>query len=337
MKFAQLSNDEQVARLQTLAECALSAWDLEAPRLELIKYRENAVFGVRTSDDGRAVLRVHRPRYRTDQNIRSEIAWMRALREAGVYTPETLETRAGDVLTVAGVETVPEPRQCDMMRWVEGRPPGTLEAGVSDSDAAVYELYRSVGSIAARMHEHAQHWDKPADFTRPVWNVDTLVGDNPAFGRFWELGELTDAQREVLLAARDRVRERLSKLGPADTLIHGDLVPDNLLVDGATIRVIDFDDCGWSWISFEMATSLFPLQLSGGLEAGREGYLAGYGSVRPFPQDELELLPDLLLARALSYLGWPVGRPEIESVRSLIPLMAAMMTQAAEAYLAQHG
>lgn len=337
MEFAQLSNDEQVARLQTLAECALSAWELETPRLELIKYRENAVFGVRTGDGGRAVLRVHRPRYRSDRDIRSEIAWMRALREVGVYAPEALETRSGDVLTVVGVETVPEPRQCDMMRWVEGRAPGTLEAGVPDSDAAVYELYRSVGKIAARMHEHGKHWDKPADFTRPAWNVDTLVGDNPVWGRFWELCELTDAQRKVLGDARDRVRERLSRLGPADTLIHGDLVPDNLLVDGATIRVVDFDDCGWSWIAFEMVTSVFPLQLSGGLEAGRAGYLAGYRSVRPFPQDELELFPDLFLARALSYLGWPAGRPEIQSVRSLIPLMAAMITQAAEEYLAQHG
>ena len=116
---------------------------------------------------------------------------------------------------------------------------------------------------------------------------------------------------------------------------HGgcDLVPDNILIDGATTRVIDFDDCGWSWPGFEMATSLFPLQVSGGFDAGMEAYLEGYRQVRPFPQRDLEIFPDLLMARALSYLGGPVGRPEIASARSLIPMFACMVTEAARQYL----
>ncbi|MBI3782286.1 MAG: phosphotransferase [Deltaproteobacteria bacterium] len=333
MEFAHRSNEEQVAALQALAEKAIRAWDIDAPRLELIKYRENAVFGVRAGAGSRAVMRVHRPRYRSDDHIRCEAAWMQALDTAGIHTPQVLRSKEGDVLTVAAVDGVPEPRQCDVMRWVDGQPPGTLEGGVSDTEESVRQLYRSVGALAARMHQHGASWNKPAGFVRPSWNVETLVGDTPTFGRFWELGSLTPEQRRILLAAQDRVRRRLLQLPGADVLIHGDLVPDNLLVDGSTVRVIDFDDCGWSWVSFEMVTSLFPLQISGGLDAGRDGYLDGYRSVRAFPDDELEYFPDLMMARGLSYLGWPVGRPEIESVRSLTPFVAAMMTEAAEQYL----
>lgn len=334
MEFAQLSNDEQVAGLQALAAQALQAWDIDTPRLELIKYRENAVFAVHAADGSRAVMRVHRPRYRSDDQIRSEFAWMEALNAAGIHTPQVLRTRHGDVLTVARFASVPEPRQCDLMRWVDGQPPGTLEGGVTNTEESLRELYRSVGALAARMHEHGARWDKPAGFTRPFWNVETLVGENPTFGRFWELDSLTAEQRSTLLSAQDRVRRRLEGLAGADVLIHGDLVPDNLLVEGSNVRVIDFDDCGWSWASFEMVTSLLPLQISGGLEAGRDGYLEGYRGIRPFPDNELEFFPDLMLARGLSYLGWPVGRPEIESVRILMPFVAAMMTEAAERYLA---
>jgi len=333
LTFAELPDDEQIARLSRLAARALSAWDISAPQLELVKYRENAVFMVTAREGGRSILRIHRPRYRSDDDIRSEFAWMQALDTDGIPTPSAIFTRRGDYVTTVAVEGVPEPRQCDLMTWVPGEPPGTLEAGVAAGAAEVHTLYRAVGSLAARMHEHVAGWKRPPWFVRPAWNVETLVGEHPTFGPFWELAAISDEQLTILLAARDRVRERLRRFRPADMLIHGDLVPDNILVDGATTRVIDFDDFGWSWIGFEMTTSLFPLQVSGSFDAGLAGYLEGYRAVRPFPADELELLPEMLMARGLSYLGWPVGRPEIESARNLIPMLIYMMTEASERYL----
>jgi hypothetical protein len=41
------------------------------------------------------------------------------------------------------------------------------------------------------------------------------------------------------------------------------------------------------------------------------------------------------VARALSYLGWPVGRPEIHSMRPLVPFLAATVTEACRRYLAK--
>ena len=334
MDFAALDLEEQQRRLTGLAARALGAWELDAPRVALLKYRENAVFAVAAANDRRAVLRVHRPRYRSDAAIRSEIAWMRALDAAGIATPAVIPTRDGDVLTTVGADGVPEPRQCDLMEWVEGQPPGTLEGGVHASEREIHALYRGVGALAARMHEHAAQWKRPEPFTRPTWNAETLVGDEPTFGRFWELDALDAEQKSIVLAARDRVRERLAALGPARALIHGDLVPDNLLVDGTVTRVIDFDDCGWSWLGFELTTSLFPLQISGGFAAGLDGYLDGYRSVRPFPDAELAFVPDLLVARGLSYLGWPVGRPEIHSMRPLVPFLAHTISESCRRYLA---
>ncbi len=333
--FASQPEADQVQALRRLAQRALESWELEAPRLELVKYRENAVFAVHGASGDRAVLRVHRPRYRTDLDIECELAWMRELDSAGIATPGAIAARDGALVVTASAPGVPEPRQCDLLAWVDGAPPGTLEGGVSASDDSLRDLYRSVGATAARMHEIARDWKRPQPFSRPSWDVESLVGDNPTFGRFEELGEISPEQRRVLCAARDVVRERLRALGPADVLIHGDLVPDNILVDAAGARrIIDFDDFGWSWVGFEMTTSLFPLQISGGFDAGLAGYLEGYRGVREFPAAELEALEDLLLARGLSYLGWPAGRPEIASQRDIVPMFAALLSEAAAAYLA---
>ncbi len=332
--FAELPTDEQVARLARLAAQALSAWDIPAPRVELVKYRENAVFLVTARTGERSILRVHRPYYRSDDDIRSEFAWMRALDADGIPTPAAIPTRTGGCVTTVAVEGVPEPRQCDLMTWVPGRPPGTLETGVAAGADELRTLYSAVGTLAARMHTHAASWQKPPWFVRPTWNVDTLIGEHPIFGPFWELAAVRDEEMPILLAARDRVRERLSRFAPANVLIHGDLVPDNILVDGTTTRVIDFDDFGWSWIGFEVATSLFTLQITGGFDVALAGYLEGYRGVRPFPAGDLEMLPELLMARGLSYLGWPVGRPEIESTRNLVPMLVFAITDAAQRYLA---
>jgi Ser/Thr protein kinase RdoA (MazF antagonist) len=275
------------------------------------------------------VLRVHRPRYRSDDEIRSEAAWMRALAAAGVETPALRPTQDGDVVCVAAADGVPEPRQCDLMSWVDGAPVGTLEGGVALESDALHRVYATVGAIAARIHAHGLAWQRPAGFVRPSWDAESLVGEAPTFGRFWELPEIDPEVRAALLAARERVRVRLAGLGRARELIHGDLIPDNLLAAGDRVRVIDFDDCGWSWFGFELATSLFPLRIAGGFDAALAGYLAGYRSVRAFPDWQLELLPAFLLARGLSYLGWPAGRPEIASQRPIVPFLARVLVDMA--------
>jgi Ser/Thr protein kinase RdoA (MazF antagonist) len=331
--FAGLTEKEQVERLAALAKRALAAWDIPDARLEPIKYRENCVFAVSDGSAPHSVLRVERPRYRTDAQLRSEADWMRALAASGVPTPEVISTRTGEVVTTAAAEGVPEPRQCVRVAWVEGEPLGTLEHGVALSGAALRDTYATVGELAGRIHAHGAGWSRPPGFDRISWDVDSLVGDEPAFGRFWEEPALEAGQRDLCLRARDRVRARLAALPAPDVLIHGDLIPDNLLASGSTVRVIDFDDCGWSWRGFELVTSLFPLLVGGGFETGLEGYLEGYRRVAPFPEDELAEIPTFVMARALSYLGWPVGRPEIHSQQPLAPFLAARVSELAERYL----
>ena len=40
-------------------------------------------------------------------------------------------------------------------------------------------------------------------------------------------------------------------------MIHADFVAENLMVDGDSVRLIDFDDAGFGWHLFELATALY--------------------------------------------------------------------------------
>jgi Ser/Thr protein kinase RdoA (MazF antagonist) len=336
-EFRNRSGQDQIVRLESLAREALVHWGLQEARTELVKYRENAVFSVTTGEGERFALRVHRPRYRTDAHIRSEIQWMEALADVGICTPEAVRTRGGDVLAVAAAAGVPEPRQCDLFRWVAGEQLGRLEDGVQGEADAVAEAYRVIGRMAARVHEHGARWKKPEGFARPVWDAEALVGEQPAFGRFQDLGCLAPDQLPVLVAARDRARESLAAFGrSADRfgLLHGDFLPENVLVGEGEPRLIDFDDCGDGWYTFELATALFPMLVQGNAASVGRAYVDGYREVRDFPDEQIEALPTMLMARSLSYLGWPVGRPEMEEAQQLAPVIAAVVTGIAGRYLA---
>ncbi|MDJ0868715.1 MAG: phosphotransferase [Myxococcota bacterium] len=336
MEFGELPTATQAERIAGLARASLEAWGLSGAEVSLIKYRENAVFAIAAPGE-RFAMRVHRPGFRSDAAIRSELAWMTALSECGIRTPDVVPTRSGDPIVWAEAPGVPEARQCDLFRWVEGQQLGTLEGGVGGAADAVLGTYRQVGEIAARVHAHGAEWKRPDGFERPAWDADALVGEEPTFGPFWELDQLSDEQRRLLFRTRDRVRERLQAFGAGPDrwgLLHGDLLPENLLVGAGAPRLIDFDDCGEGWYVFELATGLFPIQTQENFDAICRAYVEGYRAVRALPDAQLALLPTLLMARTLSYLGWPVGRPEIHEVREHVGVLVDFACERARRYLA---
>ena len=94
---------------------------------------------------------------------------------------------------------------------------------------------------------------------------------------------LSRAERHLLLATRDTLHAALTRYGkPARTfsLIHADLHPRNVLIDGTHAAVIDFDDAGFGWHQYDLAVALVSYQHHPAFAAFRDACIAGYRSVR---------------------------------------------------------
>jgi len=91
-------------------------------------------------------------------------------------------------------------------------------------------------------------------------------------------------------------------------LIHADFLPENILVHADELFLIDFDDCGYGWHLFEMATSLFPQADQPFFDDLVAAYVTGYRKHRAFSEAHLELLPAFIMIRAFTYLGWLKSR-----------------------------
>ncbi len=321
-------------RLHALAIRALALWPLEPTRVEPLKVRENAVYAVHTADGGRVVLRVHRYGYHSDEALHSEMLWLDALRAHGIEVPRAVPSCAGRPFEV--IEDSDGPRQVDVFEWIEGRPLGSVDQSLAADPETIRSVYATVGALAARIHAQSSAWRPPPSFHRHAWDREGLVGERPFWGRFWELETLQPAERRLLERLRGALDAELRRFGTAADrfgLIHADLVPENVLVDGDRVRVIDFDDAGFGWHLFEIATSLYFIRRESFYEIARDAFVAGYRRQRPLPDEHLALLPAFLAARGTTYLGWVHTRRGESVAQELTPLSIELAVAAAEDYL----
>jgi len=327
---------EQIRGLEALARTALARWELRDAALAPAAYRENMTFRVDAGARGRFALRIHQAGYRSDDAIRSELAFMQALREHGVATPEVVPARDGMPFVVAMSEAVPEPRQCDLFEWIEGRPLRATGDGTALSREDLAAAYAEVGRQAADIANVAEDWKRPPGFVRPVWDAEGIFGSRAHLGDWRTLPGLADEQRRLFERLAERLASDFERFGRAPDrfgLCHGDFLPENLMVCDGKLRLLDFDDCGESWHLFDFATALFDLLGDPSFEACLGAMTAGYRERRPLPDEHLVLLPAFTLARMLSYLGWSASRRHLAKSRQIAPQLVAALTAFAPAYL----
>lgn len=332
--YFTLDPSEQIVLLEAAARDALAHWDLEGASLDLIKHRENAVFEVKIGAF-RGALRLHRFGYHSDIELLSELQWMQALARADIRTPKIIPTSNGSLFVNHACSSLPAELQIDLFEWIDGRQLGSVENGVA-GETDVSETYAAIGELAARVHNHAVEWQLPSGFTRHAWDAEGLAGPEPLWGKFWKLKSATDTETAMLENARDKVYADLSALEKSNanySLIHADFAPENVMIDANGARLIDFDDAGFGWHLFELATSLYFIKDEPYFDQAKSGLIEGYRRHRPLSDQSLELLPLFFLARGLTYVGWVHTRHETETARELAPMILAMACNEANHYL----
>ena len=322
--------------MQRLALEALKAWDITDCEPELIKIRENAVFRIRRADGFDAALRIHRHGYHSAAALQSELSWMQALQQAGIEVPEIIPATSGALFVTAGVDSVPEPRQVDMVQWLAGEPLGSIEEGLSETVGDIAQVFHETGRLAAQLHNHAVGWQPPHGFVRHAWDTDGLTGEAPLWGRFWEFPGLDSGQRQLMERARDAARSDLIAIGEDRQnygLIHADFNFDNIMLRDGRVTAIDFDDCGFGWHLFDLATISILFLGTDRYDTVQDAVIEGYRRERPLSDETLEQMPLFYLMRAFTYLGWIYTRSETRTAEEIAPGIVAMVCELAEEYL----
>jgi len=323
--LSELSYLGQVRRLRGLAENALAQYRLAAPqgapRLKLLQHAENTTYRVDLPVDsvrenegdlyvsGRYLLRVHRIGFHSADELRSELAWLAALRrDLGLPVPEPVRTPGGEVLVTAETRGSGERRHCSLLRWMSGR--------LAYRNPRPQHL-AEVGKLMARLHQHARTWTPPAGFTRGRWDWEGLFGAQSGWHAEPEVvwGLLPEALRGDCLEVAERTRQAMDQMDSRPDsmgLLHADLHLGNVLFRKGEARVIDFDDCGYGHWVYDLATALAYNVDEPGYQEMEQTLLAGYSSVASLPEGQIAYLHLFIAARYVSILLWASDMAQVK-------------------------
>jgi Ser/Thr protein kinase RdoA (MazF antagonist) len=312
------------------ALAALGAFPIEPDALELVSLSENVTYRVVDRRDGVAyALRLHRPWYHTHDELISERAWVRALADAGIAVQAPVRTRDGQEYASVTVPGTGEQRFAGLARWTTGRVLAEVLRETTDPGIAEQHFAR-LGALTASLHNQAANWRPPARFTRHSLDADGFMSDTPHWGPFWDHRTFSAAERALMLDTRAHLHAALARLdrqAAVYSVIHADMHPGNVLIDGDGLTVIDFDDAAWGWHAYDIAVALVHQQDGPNLAAFERAYIAGYGSVRPISDQVLMSVPMFRLVRGLAQIGWYHQRPELKRSARFDEVKAVVLDQ----------
>lgn len=335
VNFDALTHEQQLHCLGELARTALANYGMEpANPPSLINLSENATYKVDDPASGRRfALRVHRDGYHSTNAIASELAWLQALRQDGVViTPVPLAGRDGRLIQAVGHPTMPRPRNVVLFKWESGDEP-------SETDHLT-EKFKLLGEVTAKMHRHARTWQRPAGFERLTWDFSTGLGDRPHWGA-WRDGIGLDPEKKKLFGeAVDLIGRRLARFGQAPErfgLIHCDMRLANLLIDGDTVKVLDFDDSGFCWHLYDAATAVSFFEHEPHVPELMAAWVEGYRRILDLPAEDEAEIPTFVMLRRMILVAWIGSHSETDLAQSMGAAYSASTVGLCEDYLTRFG
>lgn len=223
---------------------------------------------------------------------------MANLNESGIQVPSPRKGMNGAVLQKANLGGSYGERFVVLFDWIDGEEPNGEDLLVN---------FERLGVITATLHAHSKAWKKPSTFKRMIWDHETMVGKNSHWGNWREAPFLSAAGIQVINEAMVAVRMRMEIYGKSASkygLIHSDLRLANLLIQDNETKLIDFDDCGFSWYMHDLASAVSFVEDHESLPTWIARWIAGYEKIGKLTREDIDIIPALIMQRRIQLLSW---------------------------------
>lgn len=298
---------------EKLALQALEAYDLPQYNLHYLAHSDNVTFRVELpAESGDCLLRIHQPVSRTmgahgadPDNVRSELLWLEALNQDTCLVLQTpLRNRRGELVTQLTAADGQSKLNASLLTWLEGEP---YRLPHETSDTA-----HQLGTLLARLHQHASSWQPPPGFTRPERDRAYFEGCLRTLRTAAEDGRIAPGdfaefeQAVALLVSRmagmDRSRHSFG-------VIHADCHKGNLLIHMGQLRLIDFSFTAYGPYMFDLSVAMSDMK-----PEFHAAFLAGYTSLQTLPPEHAWWIEGLFVSSMVGTLSYWIDNPSAQEI-----------------------
>ncbi len=201
------------------------------------------------------LLRQHQVSERNLAMLESELIWLEFLDTRGLTVQQPQKTLSGERILLL------EGQRFSMLSWLDGEVHETLSTVQAES----------AGELMALLHLAAREFVSPIGFERPSYDQAFLQRTLAQLEQIYWLNQDIPLFKNALEFSQSVFEEK-----PTWGLIHADLHPANMIIQGSRVLAIDFENCGFGPLGYDIAMTL------GYLEP-QEAFLEAYQRVLPLP------------------------------------------------------
>ena len=204
---------------------------------------ENFVFEV-YREGKPLILRLTHSSHRSEEDIASELDWMKHLYKKDLSIPEVFTSKNGQFF-----EAIPAGDNTIFYGCLYSKVKGTeVDVRSEKFDAPLFKVW---GETIGMMHQATKTYVPLEGMkTRDSWDQDDLLKVEKYYPK--DDTQLIQNAKEVIASL-----SKLPKNPDSYGLIHTDIHSGNFFYDGEMIHVFDFDDASYHWFGSDIAIPLF--------------------------------------------------------------------------------
>ncbi|MEM1360898.1 MAG: phosphotransferase [Pseudomonadota bacterium] len=288
-----MTEDKMLSTAQTTAE----RWGALTEPPKLLKRGKGVEFELRFASGPPGILRFHPAEGRDAAAIRSMLLLMESLADTGFACPWPLRTTDATFIYVTDAGLVASVTQ------LLDADPLTDAPDMEALGALIADLHLTADTVA------------PEELDLPQLDLRELV--NPALYR--ELSATDEEMRKQIETALNSAADQLNTLtAMTPGIIHGAVLPENLLRQDHQLYLTNFDQCGVGHRAMDLATSMLPYAESGDWATQEavlcQGYRDAGGSLSDEAQAQLPLLAMLIAIKHLANSAPRVGKGAVQQL-----------------------
>ncbi|WP_214481753.1 phosphotransferase [Bacillus sp. SM2101] len=306
--------------LYKVAELATEKYDVQVDELVFLSEETNILYKLKDHLGYTYVMKIFQEESSSLEDNLTEIFFMDIVNKANyVSAPRMISGKDGEKLQVIKSTYTSTPKRVALYSWLEG---DDLEGNECE------KRFIQLGELTARLHKTTYGIQIPSKITPKTWDkVFYYQGEEAIYKHEKYQKFLSNEFHQIMDGIIPFLNDQLStyyKNNNEDLqLIHGDLNPSNIKVNGEQMHLIDFEDSMFGLPIHDISIMLYyyKYEETQNFDEVKRFYFQGYRKVRDLPNItdyELELF---MTARRVNFLNYilEVSNDPVDFIETSLP------------------